>query len=116
MPRDNQAYPPVSIAVQGCQNVVAYRGEVRRENREKLLEQTSMVMWFTGLSGSGKSTIAHAVEERLHAMGRLTYVFDGDNVRQGLCRDLSFSSYYYEYCWSQRPSQEEEVVSWKPGR
>ena len=50
-----------------------------------------MVLWFTGLSGSGKSTIAHAVEERFHAMGKLTYVFDGDNVRQGLCRDLNFS-------------------------
>jgi len=50
-----------------------------------------MALWFTGLSGSGKSTIAHAVEERLYEMGRLTYVFDGDNVRQGLCSDLSFS-------------------------
>ncbi|WP_051306911.1 adenylyl-sulfate kinase [Desulfomicrobium escambiense] len=72
-------------------HVVSYRGSVRRENREKLLGQTSMVLWFTGLSGSGKSTIAHAVEERLHAMSKLTYVFDGDNVRQGLCRDLNFS-------------------------
>ncbi|WP_244148987.1 adenylyl-sulfate kinase [Desulfonatronum thioautotrophicum] len=78
---DNQAYPPVSISSQGCQNVVAYRGGVRRENREKLLGQTSMVMWFTGLSGSGKSTIAHAVEGRLHAMSRLVNVIDEDNVR-----------------------------------
>ncbi|WP_052813150.1 adenylyl-sulfate kinase [Desulfonatronum thioautotrophicum] len=83
MSRDDQAYPPVSIAAKGCQNVVAYRGEVRRENREKLPGQTSMVMWFTGLSGSGKSTIAHAVEDRLHAMGRLTYVFDGGDVHRG---------------------------------
>lgn len=74
-----------------CRNIVAYRGKVRREHREELLGQTGMVLWFTGLSGSGKSTIAHAVEERLHALGKLTYVFDGDNVRQGLCRDLSFS-------------------------
>jgi adenylylsulfate kinase len=71
--------------------IVPYRGQVRQQHREALLGQSSMVLWFTGLSGSGKSTIAHAVEERLHAMGRLTYVFDGDNVRQGLCRDLSFS-------------------------
>jgi replication-associated recombination protein RarA len=71
MPRDKQAYTPVSIAAQGCQNVVPYRGGVRRENREKLLGQTSMVMWFTGPSGSGKSTIAHAVEKRLHTVGRL---------------------------------------------
>jgi adenylylsulfate kinase len=48
-------------------------------------------LWFTGLSGSGKSTLAHAIEERLHLMGCRTYVFDGDNVRHGLCGDLSFS-------------------------
>ena len=48
-------------------------------------------MWFTGLSGSGKSTIAHTVEERLHQMGCRTYVFDGDNVRHGLSSDLGFS-------------------------
>ena len=85
MPRDNQAYPPVSIAAKGCQNVVPYRGGVWREHREKLLGQTtSMVMWFTGLSGSSKSTIAHTVEERLHAMGRLlTSIFDGDDVHRG---------------------------------
>ncbi len=91
MPRDNQAYPPVLIAAQGYQNVVPYRGRVRREHREELLGQTGMVLWLTGLTGSGKSTIAHAVKERLHALGRLAYVFDGDNVGQGLCRNLSFS-------------------------
>lgn len=80
-----------TLALETSHHVVSYRGSVRRENREKLLGQTSMVLWFTGLSGSGKSTIAHAVEERLHAMSKLTYVFDGDNVRQGLCRDLNFS-------------------------
>ncbi|WP_245590033.1 adenylyl-sulfate kinase [Desulfonatronum lacustre] len=74
-----------------CPNTVPYRGGITRERRERLLKQKSMVLWFTGLSGSGKSTIAHAVEERLHAAERLTYVFDGDNVRQGLCSDLSFS-------------------------
>lgn len=72
-------------------NIVPYRGKITRENRERLLSQRSMVLWFTGLSASGKSTIAHAVEERLHSLGRLTYVFDGDNVRFGLCSDLSFS-------------------------
>ncbi|MFW5730717.1 MAG: adenylyl-sulfate kinase [Desulfonatronovibrionaceae bacterium] len=74
-----------------CPNTVPYRGNINRQLREQLLEQKSMILWFTGLSGSGKSTIAHAAEERLHAMGRLTYVFDGDNVRHGLCSDLSFS-------------------------
>lgn len=51
----------------------------------------SVNLWFTGLSGSGKSTLAHAVEQRLHLMGCRTYVFDGDNVRHGLCGDLGFS-------------------------
>ncbi len=51
----------------------------------------SVNLWFTGLSGSGKSTLAHAVEERLHRMGCRTFVFDGDNVRHGLCADLGFS-------------------------
>ena len=74
-----------------CPNTVPYRGKIDCERRQQLLGQKSLVLWFTGLSGSGKSTIAHAVEERLHSMGLLTYVFDGDNVRQGLCSDLSFS-------------------------
>ncbi|WP_051434433.1 adenylyl-sulfate kinase [Desulfonatronum lacustre] len=87
----NQKYASNSGSTRECRNIVPYRGKVRREHREELLGQTGMVLWFTGLSGSGKSTIAHAVEERLHALGKLTYVFDGDNVRQGLCRDLSFS-------------------------
>lgn len=72
-------------------NIVPQRGKVTCEHRERLLGQQSLVLWFTGLSGSGKSTIAHAVEEKLHALGRLTYVFDGDNVRHGLCGDLDFS-------------------------
>lgn len=72
-------------------HIVPYRGTVRRHHREQLLGQHSVALWFTGLSGAGKSTLAHAVEERLYARGQLTYVFDGDNVRQGLCRDLSFS-------------------------
>jgi adenylylsulfate kinase len=50
------------------------------------------LLWFTGLSGSGKSTLAHALEEELHQRGCRTYVFDGDNVRHGLCRDLGFST------------------------
>ena len=74
-----------------CANTVPYRGKITCEHREKLLNQQSLVLWFTGLSGSGKSTIAHAVEERLHAIGRATYAFDGDNVRHGLCSDLEFS-------------------------
>jgi adenylylsulfate kinase len=72
-------------------NTIFYRGKITSDLRQKMLGQNSMVLWFTGLSGSGKSTIAHAVEEELYQQGRLTYVFDGDNVRHGLCSDLSFS-------------------------
>ena len=71
-------------------NVVWHHATVTRERREKLNGHKSLVLWFTGLSGSGKSTIAHAVEEQLHQMGCRTFVFDGDNVRHGLCSDLGF--------------------------
>ena len=64
---------------------------VTRERREKLNGHRSVNLWFTGLSGSGKSTLAHALEERLHVRGIRTFVFDGDNVRYGLCADLGFS-------------------------
>lgn len=72
-------------------NVVWHRGAVTREDRERRNGHRSAIIWFTGLSNSGKSTIAHAVEEELFAMGCRTFVFDGDNVRHGLCEDLSFS-------------------------
>lgn len=72
-------------------NVVWHNATVARENREKLLDHKSVILWFTGLSGAGKSTVAHACEATLHEMGCLTYVFDGDNVRHGLCGDLGFS-------------------------
>jgi len=71
-------------------NVVWHQATVTRDRREKLNQHRSFVLWFTGLSGSGKSTIAHAVEEQLHQMGCRTFVFDGDNVRHGLCSDLGF--------------------------
>jgi len=72
-------------------NVVKHKAAVIRSRRETLNGHKSANLWFTGLSGSGKSTLAHAVEERLHLMGCRTYVFDGDNVRHGLCGDLGFS-------------------------
>ena len=72
-------------------NVVRHKAAVIRSRRETLNGHKSVTLWFTGLSGSGKSTLAHAVEERLHLMGCRTYVFDGDNVRHGLCGDLGFS-------------------------
>ena len=72
-------------------NVVWHHATVTRERREKLNGHRSALIWFTGLSGSGKSTLAHMVEERLHSKGYHTYVFDGDNVRHGLCAGLGFS-------------------------
>lgn len=72
-------------------NIHRHNAAVNRPRRETLNGHRSINLWFTGLSGSGKSTLAHAVEERLHLMGCRTYVFDGDNVRHGLCRDLGFS-------------------------
>lgn len=72
-------------------NIVRHEGVISRQDRERLLGQRGCVAWFTGLSGSGKSTVARAVEERLVAAGRLVYVLDGDNVRHGLCADLGFS-------------------------
>jgi len=65
--------------------------DVDRVARGRLNQQRPAVLWFTGLSGAGKSTIANLVERRLHALGRHTYVLDGDNLRHGLNRDLGFS-------------------------
>src|SRR5262249_17592688 len=65
--------------------------DVNKEARAKLKGQSPAILWFTGLSGSGKSTIANIVEQKLHALGRHTYMLDGDNVRHGLNRDLGFT-------------------------
>lgn len=73
-------------------HVVWHHATVTRARREKLNGHRSVILWFTGLSGAGKSTLAHAVEERLHQMDCRTFVFDGDNVRHGLCADLGFSA------------------------
>lgn len=71
--------------------VVWHHATVTRTRRESLTGHGSTILWFTGLSSAGKSTLAHAVEEHLHQAGCLTFVFDGDNVRHGLCSDLGFS-------------------------
>ena len=67
------------------------RGEVFRGDWECLSGNKAAVFWFTGLSGSGKSTIAHEIEKKLFQAGCRVKVFDGDNIRHGLCGDLSFS-------------------------
>lgn len=72
-------------------NVVWHHATVTRERRERLNRHRSVNLWFTGLSGAGKSTIAHALEEELYRRGCRTFVLDGDNVRHGLCADLGFS-------------------------
>lgn len=72
-------------------NVVWHHATVTRARRAAQNGHRSGVVWFTGLSGAGKSTLAHAVEETLHQAGCRTFVFDGDNVRHGLCADLGFS-------------------------
>lgn len=73
-------------------NIVRQEYQVTKENRLARNQQRSSVLWFTGLSGAGKSTLANAVEERLFEMGKHTYVLDGDNVRHGLNRDLTFAA------------------------
>jgi adenylylsulfate kinase len=73
-------------------NIVWHEATVTRDRREKMNRHRAKLLWFTGLSGSGKSTLAHALEEELYQRGCRTYVFDGDNVRHGLCRDLGFSA------------------------
>ncbi|MCE9633678.1 MAG: adenylyl-sulfate kinase [Methylophilales bacterium] len=73
-------------------NIRWHQSLVNRADRAKQNKHKSVILWFTGLSGAGKSTLAHAVEGRLHALGCRTFVFDGDNVRHGLCSDLSFSA------------------------
>jgi adenylylsulfate kinase len=75
----------------GDKNVVWHHATVTRARREALNGHKGVILWFTGLSGAGKSTLAHAVEERLHQLQCRTFVFDGDNVRHGLCADLGFS-------------------------
>lgn len=72
-------------------NTVWHHATVTRARRERQNGHGAVVLWFTGLSGAGKSTIAHATEERLHQLGCRTYVLDGDNVRHGLCGDLGFT-------------------------
>ena len=72
-------------------NITWHSNLVTSEDREKLLNQRGATIWFTGLSGSGKSTIAQQVESHLHTQGNITFILDGDNVRHGLNSNLGFS-------------------------
>ena len=71
-------------------NIVWHKTTINKKDRESQLKQKSFVLWFTGLSASGKSTIANAVEKKLHDLNFKTYLLDGDNVRHGLNKDLGF--------------------------
>jgi bifunctional enzyme CysN/CysC len=81
----------IHFALRRAANVHWQAMDVNKSARGKLLRQKPTVLWFTGLSGAGKSTIANLVEKKLHAKGHLTYLLDGDNVRHGLNRDLGFT-------------------------
>lgn len=72
-------------------NIVWQQHQINGLDREKQKQQQAVVLWFTGLSGAGKSTVAGALEQALVARGAHTYLLDGDNVRHGLCADLGFS-------------------------
>jgi adenylylsulfate kinase len=74
-----------------AENLHWHEHTVSRAAKEKLFKQSGKVLWFTGLSASGKSTIANATEHALHQLGYKTMVLDGDNIRMGLCKDLGFS-------------------------
>lgn len=72
-------------------DIVWHNSTVSRQERASLKQQKPVVLWFTGLSGSGKSTVANAVEKKLLTLGKHSYLLDGDNVRHGLNKDLGFS-------------------------
>ena len=82
----------IDFALRRAANIHWQTMDVDREARAASLQQRPRCLWFTGLSGSGKSTIANLVEQQLHAMGRHTFLLDGDNVRHGLNRDLGFTA------------------------
>jgi adenylylsulfate kinase len=79
------------MAQQKATNVTWQDGQISREDRYQILRQKGATIWFTGLSGSGKSTIAVALEQALFNLGKLSYRLDGDNVRLGINKNLGFS-------------------------
>jgi bifunctional enzyme CysN/CysC len=81
----------LNFALRRAENIHWQALDVNKAARSSLKGQRACVLWFTGLSGAGKSTIANLVEKRLHALGRHTYTLDGDNVRHGLNKDLGFT-------------------------
>ena len=89
--RDRTERQEIILAEQKSTNITWHQSEIDQAAREELLKQKGCVIWFTGLSGSGKSTVANQVAAHLHQSGRITYVLDGDNIRHGLNKNLGFS-------------------------
>ena len=81
----------ISFALRRSDNIFLQKTKVNKSNRAKLLNQKPICLWFTGLSGSGKTTIAVALEKKLSQLGKLTYILDGDNIRLGINKDLGFT-------------------------
>jgi adenylylsulfate kinase len=73
------------------ENIYPIKTKVSKADRERMLKQRALLVWFTGLSGSGKSTLAVQLEAELHERGYKTYLLDGDNIRAGINKDLTFS-------------------------
>ena len=73
------------------ENIFEQKLSINKKQRSKIKNQKACVLWMTGLSGAGKSTIANALEQRLYELGKHTYLLDGDNVRHGLSKDLGFT-------------------------
>lgn len=94
-------FEPYSMKAVGCgliafglrraTNLTWHSSDINKSSRAQQKDQTPCVLWFTGLSGSGKSTVANALEKRLRSLGRHSYLLDGDNIRQGLNKDLGFT-------------------------
>ena len=82
----------MSNGITGGGNLTWHDGEVSRNDRAEMFGQSGATLWFTGLSGSGKSTIAVALEAELHQRGKLSYRLDGDNIRLGINKNLGFSA------------------------
>ena len=80
----------VSHSLRRSTNVKWQNTDINSQMRQKIIGQKPIVLWFTGLSGAGKSTIANLLEKKLFSMGKLTYLLDGDNLRHGLNKDLGF--------------------------
>ena len=81
----------IDFALRRSTNISWHQTTVDQAARARVHNHQPCVVWFTGLSGSGKSTVANVLEQKLHSEGRHTYLLDGDNVRHGLCRDLGFT-------------------------